>query len=211
MLSAAVGPRASTHSETRRAIRRRRRCLTSSEQALAAERVAVALAQTRYFRASRRIAFYFPNDGEVDLTPLLKLAWAMGKRCFMPVLDTLRWNRLWFAPYREGDPLILNRFGIPEPAVAARHRVHARSLDLIIAPLVAFDRNGNRLGMGGGYYDRTLGFLRHRMRWQKPRIVGAAYHFQEVPRLGQAPWDVPLDGIVTDRPPPLWCGSRVSV
>lgn len=189
-------------------MRRRRRLLTPSERASAAEAVAVTLAQTRHFRTSRRVALYFPNDGEVDLTPLLNLASAMGKQCFMPVLDTLRWNRLWFAPYRSGDPLIPNRFGIPEPVTDARHLVRARSLDLIIAPLVAFDRHGNRIGMGGGYYDRTLGFLRHRRHWHKPRIIGAAYHFQEVSELARASWDVPLDGVVTDRPPLLWCKSR---
>jgi 5-formyltetrahydrofolate cyclo-ligase len=160
--------------------------------------VADLTARAAVFRNSRHIAFYFPNDGEIDLTPLIDLAWIMRKSCFMPVLDSLRWNRLWFAPYRDGDPLVANRYGIPEPAVATRRWVRARDLDLILMPLVAFDQHCNRIGMGGGYYDRTLSYLRHRRHWRRPRIVGVAYQFQKVSEIVPAAWDVTLDGIVTD-------------
>jgi 5-formyltetrahydrofolate cyclo-ligase len=76
--------------------------------------------------------------------------------------------------------------------------VHSRVLDVILMPLVAFDGQGNRLGMGAGYYDRTLAFLRHRRHWRKPRIIGLAYEFQRMPALPAEPWDVPLDGIITE-------------
>ena len=96
-------------------------------------------------------------------------------------------------------PLCPNRYGIPEPRVPRSRWVRAAMLDLILVPLVAFDRAGGRLGMGGGYYDATLAFLHHRHHWLKPRIVGAAFAFQELPAVPQEPWDVSLTAIVTER------------
>jgi len=150
------------------------------------------------FRNSRRIGLYLANDGEMDPLPLLLRARAMRKRCYLPVLDTLGSNRLWFAPYRPGDALQTNRFGIPEPARGARGRVRAGALDLVLAPLVAFDHHGHRLGMGGGYYDRSLAFLRHRRVWRRPRLYGLAFEFQRVDRLHANTWDVALDGCFSD-------------
>ena len=150
------------------------------------------------FRNSRRIAFYLPNDGEMDPGPLLRRAWSMGKLCYLPVLDALGANRLWFAPYHAGDALQMNRYGIPEPVHAARAWVRAGALDLILAPLVAFDRHGYRLGMGGGYYDRSLAFLHRRYHWRRPRLYGLAFEFQRVGHLQPAAWDVALDGCFSD-------------
>lgn len=155
-------------------------------------------AASHVFRNSRRIGLYLPNDGEMDPRPLLRRARTMRKQCYLPVLDTLGSNRLWFTPYRAGDALQTNRFGIPEPARAVRGRVRAGALDLILAPLVAFDRRGNRLGMGGGYYDRSLAFLRHRRLWRRPHLYGLAFEFQQVDRLHAAGWDVALDGCFSD-------------
>lgn len=153
------------------------------------------------FRNSGRIGVYLPNDGEMDPRPLLRRAWSMGKRCYLPVLDTLGSNRLWFVPYHAGDALRINRYDILEPVRPARDRVRAGALDLILAPLVAFDRQGHRLGMGGGYYDRSLAFLRHRRYWRRPRLYGLAFEFQRVERLSAAAWDVALDGCFSDAHP----------
>jgi 5-formyltetrahydrofolate cyclo-ligase len=92
-----------------------------------------------------------------------------------------------------------NRFGIPEPCVPARALVRAQLLDLILVPLVAFDASGNRLGMGGGYYDRSLAFVAQRQHWRKPHVVGLAYEFQRVARMPANAWDVPLAAVVTNR------------
>lgn len=150
------------------------------------------------FRYSNHIAFYLPNDGEIDLRPLIYRALDMGKRCYLPVLSPLYHNRLWFAPYHRDSRVIYNRFGIPEPAVNWNRMRPAWSLDLILMPLVAFDRNGNRLGMGGGYYDRTLAYLTRRSHWRKPRLLGTAYDFQRVEKLPHEAWDIPLQGIATE-------------
>lgn len=121
----------------------------------------------------------------------------MGKTCYLPVI-TPRCT-LWFARYTPGDPLTPNRFGIPEPACSGVALVPARLLDLIFTPLVAFDDQGHRLGMGSGFYDRSLSFLRHRHTWHKPRLLGIAHELQHLAALQPATWDVPLDGVATDR------------
>ncbi|WP_428635040.1 5-formyltetrahydrofolate cyclo-ligase [Sedimenticola sp.] len=184
--------------DLRRQMRHQRRSLSAQQRHRAAVSLERNLACLPLFLHSRHIAFYLPNDGEIDLTPLIQRAWQMGKRCYLPNLSPLYHNRLWFAPFTHDSTLILNRFGIPEPACNWREMRNVRSLDLIIAPLVAFDDQGNRLGMGGGFYDRTLAYLAHRTAWHKPRLFGAAYAFQQVTELPHQPWDVPLEGIVTD-------------
>jgi len=180
----------------RNQMRAQRQALSITEQREAAERLARILARDSMFRRSRHIAFYLANDGELDPAILLQRAWDMGKLCYLPVITPRQ--SLLFAPYAEGDPLALNRFGIPEPVRPGLALVKARVLDLVLTPLVAFDDRGHRLGMGGGFYDRTLSFLRHRHAWRKPRLLGIAHELQRVPALPAATWDVPLDGVATD-------------
>lgn len=189
----------STNNELRQSLRARRNALSAPEQTQAARRLATLLCAHPLFRASRRIALYFPNDGEIDPTPVLHAAWDRGKRCYLPVLLMLNGNRLRFAPLAPDSELRFNRFGIPEPLLPARALFAATALDLILAPLVAFDAHGHRLGMGGGFYDRSLTFLLHRRHWKRPHLLGLAHDFQRVPQLPAHAWDVPLDGVVTDR------------
>jgi 5-formyltetrahydrofolate cyclo-ligase len=179
-------------------MRRRRRALDPAEQRAAADRLSRQLGRHRLFRSARHVALYFPNDGEIDPTPAMGRAWRAGKRCYLPVLFTMMGNRLRFAPVEPDVPLDINRLGIPEPRVASHRLVDAIELDLILLPLVAFDAGGNRLGMGGGFYDRTLADRLHRRHWHRPRLLGIAHDFQRLERIESRPWDVPLDGIVTD-------------
>lgn len=182
----------------RRDMRHQRRALSPGERHDAALRAAESLYHTPVFLRSQHIALYLSNDGELDLEPLFYAALENGKQCYLPVLHPARSNRLWFLPYDTRTVLRNNRFGIPEPR--ARGPRHARApwaMDLILTPLVAFDAQGHRLGMGGGYYDRTLAYLHHRAHWRKPQLVGTAYDFQKVSTLPAEPWDVPLDGILT--------------
>ncbi len=185
-------------SKLRRLMRRQRRALSAQQRRCASRKLERQLGRHPLFLNSRHIAFYLPNDGEMDLGPLIKRARAMGKHCYLPVLSPLYHNRLWFAPYHSDGKLQRNRFGIPEPALNWSHMRPAWSLDLILMPLVAFDSDGNRLGMGGGYYDRTLAYLTRRRHWRKPHLIGTAYSFQQVDALPHAAWDVPLQGISTE-------------
>lgn len=191
-------PNKTERNELRRRMRLQRRALTSQQQRDASWALERIIGRHPLFQRSRHIAFYLPNDGEMDLSPLIERARAMGKRCYLPVLSPLYHNRLWFAPYNAGCELLLNRFGIPEPAANWSMMRPAWSLDLILTPLVAFDAAGNRLGMGGGYYDRTLAYLARRNHWRKPNLLGTAYAFQQVDALPHESWDVPLHGIATE-------------
>jgi 5-formyltetrahydrofolate cyclo-ligase len=148
-------------------------------------------------KRARRLGLYQSEDGEVDLTPLQCALLPRPVAWFLPVLRPGRENRLWFAPYRPGDPLRLNRFGIEEPDSRHRPPVSLRSLDLVLMPLVGFDASLNRLGMGGGFYDRSFAFLRH-ARWRRPRLIGIAHGCQRVEQLYPQPWDLPLDAVVTE-------------
>ena len=117
----------------------------------------------------------------------------------MPILTYMIGERLWFAPVTPDSRFVLNRFGIPEPLAPSRSLIDARQLDLILMPLVGFDQQGNRLGMGGGFYDRTLAFMHHRKAWHRPKLVGLAHALQQVDSLEPSSWDVPLDGVATDK------------
>ncbi|MEW6331915.1 MAG: 5-formyltetrahydrofolate cyclo-ligase [Pseudomonadota bacterium] len=186
-------------SELRRSLRARRNALTPDDQRLAAKRLAAHLAGTRLFLTSHRIACYLPNDGEIDTAAVIEHIRRLRKTCYLPVLSRLSHDRLWFAEAGPETKLSPNRFGIPEPVVKSRELIRAQELDLILMPLVGFDDQGNRLGMGGGFYDRSLEFLRHRNHWRKPHLLGIAYDFQRVNGLAPDPWDVPLQGVVTDQ------------
>lgn len=185
--------------ELRRSLRARRNALPLEDQRLAAERLASNLIGARLFLTCRRIACYLPNDGEIDTTPVIEHIHRLRKTCYLPVLSRLSHDRLWFAEAGPKTKLVPNRFGIPEPVVKSRDLIRAQELDLILLPLVGFDDQGNRLGMGGGFYDRSLEFLRHRNHWRKPHLLGIAYDFQRVNGLAPDPWDVPLQGVVTDQ------------
>ena len=185
--------------QLRQKMRQQRRALNEAEREQASLALCENIASSRLFQNSRRIAFYLPSDGEIDLLPLLHYAWQTDKQCFLPVLGLRNSRRLWFLPYQADTPLIPNRFGIPEPLHAnGERRFKPHGLDLILLPLVAFDQQGNRLGMGGGYYDRTLSFLLHRRLWLKPHLLGTAYSFQQQTTLPAQSWDVPLHAIATE-------------
>ncbi|HSW52682.1 MAG TPA: 5-formyltetrahydrofolate cyclo-ligase [Sulfuricaulis sp.] len=186
-------------SDLRQKLRARRRALSADEQHQAARRLAVNLTGTRLFLTSRRVACYLPNDGEIDTAPVIEHIRRLRKTLYLPVLSRLSHDRLWFAETGPKTELTPNRFGIPEPVVQSRDLVRAQELDLILLPLVGFDDQGNRLGMGGGFYDRSLEFLRHRQHWRKPHLLGIAYDFQRVNGLTADPWDIPLQGVITDQ------------
>lgn len=183
----------------RREMRRLRRAVPPDEARRAARILACELSKQPVFRRARHIAFYWAGDGEIDPAPLLLRALRLKKHAYLPVLDPLYGESLRFAPVRIGTLLRANRLGIPEPEIHRRHWRHARQLDLVLTPLVAFDAQGGRMGMGGGFYDRALQHLARQRRWRRPRAVGLAYELQRVPALPREPWDVPLDGVQTER------------
>jgi len=182
----------------RQQIRLQRRAMTATEQAACAHRLARHAGKDPLVFNSRHIAAYLAADGEMDPWPLMERLWSLGKTLYLPILIPFSDQRLWFSAYKPGDPLIVNRFGILEPERHHYRRIRPAALDLVLTPLVAFDPMGHRLGMGGGYYDRSFAFLNTRRHWRKPRLLGLAYEFQRHSLLEAEAWDVPLDAVATE-------------
>ncbi|MBB1060221.1 5-formyltetrahydrofolate cyclo-ligase [Marilutibacter spongiae] len=179
--------------QLREALRQARRELPSATRVPAAERLADALLALPFAPRTGPVAGYWATDGEIALH-----AWQLRLprdcRYCLPVLG--RGHRLRFAPWRPGEPLVQNRFGIPEPDVAPTDLLEPEAMQMVVLPLVGFDRTGQRLGLGGGWYDRNFAF---RLRDPAPPwLVGAAYELQHVERLDAAAWDVPLDAVCTE-------------
>ncbi|MCS4247616.1 MULTISPECIES: 5-formyltetrahydrofolate cyclo-ligase [unclassified Pseudomonas] len=185
--------------QLRRMLRKARRALTPSEQRKAAHGLYRQLAQQPLFRRAKHISLYLPTDGEIDPRLLLRAAQRRGKATYLPVLSAWPRTKMVFQRVRPGDKLSPNRFRILEPRVNAKHQRQVWALDLVLLPLVGFDDAGGRLGMGGGFYDRSLAYLARRQHWRKPTLLGLAHECQKVDRLAQASWDVPLAGTVTDK------------
>lgn len=186
-----------SRSDLRKALRQSRRALSPLQQKLASQHLSRQLSTHPWFIHAKTIAFYLANDGEMNTEALFEKARAMKKRCYLPVLHPIHPRLMWFAEYRTGDQLIHNRFGIPEPNHKIRNTIMPWALDLVCMPLVGFDEQGGRLGMGGGFYDRTFAYrLEHPAK--RPRLLGIAHECQKVINLTVNDWDIPMDGVATD-------------
>jgi 5-formyltetrahydrofolate cyclo-ligase len=181
----------------RKTLRSRRHALSARAQRAAAAGLVKQVVRHPDYPRTRRIALYWANDGEIDLNPLMQRLIGDGKSVFLPVLNPLDPVRphLWFCRWQPGEPMRPNRFGIAEPK--SPHRIPTWSLDWVLLPLVGFDAEGGRLGMGGGFYDRTFA---HEQRWpRQPRRLGVAHDCQRVNAIPQEGWDLPLASVITDQ------------
>lgn len=184
----------------RQELRKSRNTLTSEEQRIASSMLADQLKSLSWFTGARRIGAYLANDGEPDLSEVIAYCQSSDIAVSLPVLHPLTHKHLLFLDYHANTPMRLNRFNIAEPHLAAQSIRLMDEHDIILMPLVGFDAAGNRLGMGGGFYDRTLAHYRENPR--RPRLAGIAHSCQQVDELPVAPWDVPCDIIIT--PDKIW-------
>lgn len=189
------GSRRPSRKELRLQLRKKRLSLTPSQQQHAAIALDKTLTRSGLLNRHRQIAFYLANDGEIDPARLLRRAHHRGLHCYLPVLAPN--NSLWFVRYRPGDRLKKNRFGIPEPINLASKR-KPWALGLVLLPLVGFDRLGGRLGMGGGFYDRSFKKCLYSPKMTGPQLMGLAHRCQELAFIEQESWDIPLSLIATD-------------
>ena len=178
--------------DLRRILRDRRRQLPPAARIAAAEALAARLLTLPFAPDTGHVAGYWAMDGEIALH-VWQMRLPSNVRYCLPVLDDDQ--QLQFAPWRPGEALVANRFGIPEPAEA--QPLPAEAMALIVLPLVGFDAAGQRLGMGGGWYDRSLAFRRDRNA-PPPWLVGAGFAVQQLDALVVEPWDVPLDAVCTE-------------
>ena len=178
--------------QLRQQIRKTRANLTALQQQQAEDSITQQALAFIEERNAQHIALYVSFDGEISTDKLIKILWAQGKQVYLPVLHPFNPNHLLFLRYLPDTPMLKNKFSIWEPKLNVQNVLPLEELDILFTPLVAFDKQGNRLGMGGGFYDRTL------QHWQKsPFIpVGLAHQCQQVEQLPTEAWDVPLHQIL---------------
>jgi len=181
--------------EIRREIRDKRHNLPSDVREQAALDICDFVSPLPVFQDSQHIGVYLSSDGEINPHRLVELAWLQGKSCYLPIIDSKGENLMRFVHYTSNTEFFLNRYNIPEPVHEPEELLDANILDLVLAPLVAFDDQGNRMGMGKGFYDRTFEFVR---QTQKPFLMGLAHSCQQVDFLESAEWDIPLNGLATE-------------
>lgn len=185
----------SLRQQLRERMRSERRQLASDTREWAAAELCKRVIDTDHYLAATRIAVYLAFDGELDTGPLIAHARGAGKTVHLPVVQP--GSMLSFAPYHEQTPLVPNRYNIPEPECDTDNLLSARQLDLIFMPLVAFDYSLHRLGMGKGYYDRTMAPLRDSDD-AGPLLVGLAYDLQCAETVWPQQWDIAAHCIYTE-------------
>lgn len=182
----------------RQDIKTQRQALPVDEQRHLAHGIHDTLLDQTIIHNAQHIAVYLAYYGEVPTDDLVIALRSLGKTLYLPTLQADPDPHLCFMPYHENTPLAPNRFGIEEPAFDEHLAILPTELDCVITPLVAFDKNCHRVGMGAGYYDRTFAFLNQAPRPDKPYLVGLAYDFQRVDTLEPQDWDVPLNAVITE-------------
>ncbi len=181
--------------QLRKRLRESRERLSAAERIGAAQNILASLEQLPEFLVDIHLAGYWAVRGEVPLNLVYARTRAREQIYHLPILRDDK--TLAFAPWKNGDAVSINRYGISEPE--ATRAIAPNALELVLVPLLGFDRSGNRLGSGAGYYDRTFAFLREGPRPAQPLLVGIGYHFQELGNVPRNAWDVPMDFIATDR------------
>ena len=189
-----------TRQQIRQQIRQRRRALTPEQQTQFALQAADRMMAYTPVLLAQTVAVFLSFDGELDTRPLIDQLWRAGKRVYLPVLHPFSPGNLLFLHYHPSSDLVVNRLKIREPKLDVRDVLPLSQLDVLVTPLVAFDADGQRLGMGGGFYDRTL------QNWRQHRLqpVGYAHDCQQVDALPTEQWDIPLPAVITPSKTWLW-------
>lgn len=176
----------------RNEIRQKRKALHEDEVAKCSELVRRVVLEHEFLKQNRCIASYHSFSGEIDTVEINKALRLAGHHMALPVIHPEKKGLMDFYSYEKPEDLILNRFKIPEPVVSAENLVQPHNLEVVIVPLVGFNEKGERLGMGGGYYDRMLKKISCECL-----TLGLAYDFQLIPEIKSQPWDMPLDEVIT--------------
>ncbi len=157
-------------------------------------RIAERLERTSWFRTATTVAVYLSSWEEADTSEIILRSWRANKRVVAPVIR--KNSRMVFMDIEPSTALSQNRYGLLEPA--SSRKAFMRDIDIVITPLVAFDKKGARVGMGGGYYDRMFSQLAGRRVFVRPRLIGVAFACQQVKQIPENPWDIALSACVTE-------------
>lgn len=186
----------SNRASIRSQIREKRNSLSELQQKEAENALNINFFHNVSLPENARIGCYLSNDGELGTSLLIQSLWFKKHHVYLPIIHPFNKHNLLFQRYENSSPMKSNRYGILEPKLNCSEVSPVSALDVLLLPLVAFDANGNRMGMGGGFYDRTLARY-YQEQWSKPRLIGLAHDCQQVERLPTEAWDVPLQAILT--------------
>ena len=178
----------------RRKARAARAELSANEREKASNKIADTVIRSSWFRRSKFVACYLSTQEEVDTWLLIDRAWRMKKRIFAPIIK--KNFAMEFCELTAESKLVFNQYGLPEPQDG--EIIAPRALDLVITPVVAFDADGNRIGMGGGYFDRTFSFLSNRQYLFHPKLIGLAFSCQRVEKIAPNPWDIRVFRVIDE-------------
>ena len=168
--------------------------MTTSERSAASRVICDRVLRSHEFMAARNIGCYLPTSDEVQVARIIQRAWRAQKRVLVPVTDSH--GVMNFCEIGADTLQTRNDFNIWEPSSGLL--VDARNLDIVITPVVAYDDENNRIGMGGGYYDRCFRFLRNRRKWLSPKLIGVAFECQKAKNIAPNSWDIPLYKVVSE-------------
>jgi len=181
--------------QLRALFRQKRQRLSERQQQQASLQILSTCLQSSPLAEAHTVACYLANDSEISSQAIIEYCWQHNKRVLLPVLHPFCKGHLLFVEYQENSKMQQNRFAIKEPVVTTKNLCILADIDLIFTPLVAFDSAGNRLGMGGGFYDRTLAPIKRQTL--ATHLIGLAHNCQQAETLTQDRWDIPLNGIAT--------------
>ncbi len=187
-----------THTDEQSLIRKEaltaRRGMSDAQRYDYSIRIAARLERTPWFRSASTIAVYLSARDEADTSEIILRSWRANKRVVAPVIG--KNSRMVFSELSPSTPLKRNNFGLLEPA--SNRIVVTRDINIVVTPLAAFDKNGARVGMGGGYFDRHFSQHAFRRSYRHPRLIGVAFACQQVKQIPENPWDISLSACVTE-------------
>lgn len=178
----------------RKQLRQQRRRINPFLQKQSEVRVLHQLLKFPPFRSSQKIGLYLHAFGEIQTNLIIHACFKLGKTVYLPKIcnmnDRLIWVKITQHQFNN-QKFTQHRLGMKEPSAGRAN--HVSHLDLLVMPLLACDLNGTRLGMGGGFYDRTLASTQYR-----PIRLGIAHDFQLIEKyLVRQPWDQPIHYLIT--------------
>ncbi len=168
--------------------------MSRTERDEASARICARVVRLPEFLAARTVGCYIATPVEVDTRQIIERAWRAKKRIFAPVIDFK--GQMGFREVRRDTCMERNSLGLLEPVDGMP--IAPAELDIVVTPVVAFDDQRHRIGMGGGYFDRTFAYLANRQGWLRPKLIGIAFACQRVEKIEPNPWDIPLYRVVTD-------------
>ncbi len=174
-------------------LRKKRQALSSLNKKIFSEQILTHLSKLK-LNTSQNVGIYLSTEDELSTAPLIDALLSKNIKLYVPILHPILKRTLWFQEYASSTQTCLNKYHIKEPIFDSRKIIAPWELDIVMMPLVAFDHQGNRLGMGGGFYDTSFRFNSvHKIS----TFIGLAYGFQRIGNCPTEPWDIKLDGILT--------------